>query len=90
MVKKESSKQGKNKTEDVIVFTTPVCPYCHKAKDFFKENGISYKEKDVASDKKAMEEMINASGEMGVPQIWVGNSIIVGYDKEQLKKALKL
>ena len=90
MVLKTSPKGKVPAKHTVKIFTTPQCPYCHKAKDFFRENGIMYEEKDVSSDQKAQDEMIKASGELGVPQIWIGDSILVGFDREQLKKALKL
>ncbi|MBI4451349.1 glutaredoxin family protein [Candidatus Woesearchaeota archaeon] len=74
----------------VTIYTTPTCPYCHQAKEFFKENKVAFKEVNVAADRKAAEDMIEKSGQMGVPVIDVGGQIIVGFDKAALKKALKL
>ena len=78
------------KKPKVIVYSTPTCPYCHSAKEFFKENKIDYKDIDVSKDQSAAQEMIEKSGQMGVPVIDINGTIIVGYDKEAIKKALKL
>mgnify|MGYP001609713067 CR=1 FL=1 len=77
-------------TKLVKIYTTKTCPYCHQAKEFFKANNIKYQEVDVGSDRKAAEDMIHKSGQMGVPVIDVDGTIIVGYNREALKKALKI
>ncbi|MBI4141295.1 glutaredoxin family protein [Candidatus Woesearchaeota archaeon] len=79
-----------NKKTTVIVYSTPTCPYCHAVKAFLKENKIKYKDIDVSKNKKAAEEMIEKSGQMGVPVIIVREQVIVGFDREAIKKALKL
>ena len=78
------------KKPKVIVYSTPTCPYCQASKEFLKENKIEYKEIDVSKDQAAAQEMIEKSGQMGVPVIDIDGTIIVGYDKEAIKKALKL
>ena len=79
------------KQPKVKVFSTPTCPYCHAAKEFLKEKKIKFTDVDVSKDKKAQEEMIEKSGQMGVPVIIIDNKeVIVGFDKEALKKALKI
>ena len=72
----------------VIVYSTPTCPYCVMAKDFLKANGIAYTEIDVSVDEKAADEMIEKSGQMGVPVIEANGQVIVGFNKPALKKAL--
>ncbi len=74
----------------VTVYSTPTCVWCGKAKEFLKENNIPFKEVNVAADQKAAEYMVEKSGQMGVPVIEVDGKMIVGYDKNALKKALKL
>ena len=74
----------------VIVYSTPNCPYCHMAKEFFTANNIKYQDINVASDHKAAQEMIKKSGQMGVPVIDIDGTIIVGFDKPAVKKALGL
>ncbi len=78
---------AKNK---VIVYSTPTCPYCHLAKDFLKENKIAFEDVDVSKNQDRAQEMIEKSGQMGVPVLDVNGTIIVGFDKDAIKKALKL
>ncbi len=79
-----------DKMPNVKIYTTPTCPWCQKTKEFFKENNVRYEEINVAADHKAAQEMIEKSGQMGVPVVEVDGQIIVGFDKNALKKALKI
>lgn len=72
----------------VKIFTTPTCAYCKMAKEFFKQNNITCEEKDVVTDVQARDEMINKSGQMGVPVIFVGDDVVVGFDKRRLSELL--
>lgn len=72
----------------VEIYSTPVCKYCHLAKDFFKNNNIAYTEYDVASDAAKRAEMVEKSGQLGVPVIDVGGDIVVGFDESTLKQLL--
>jgi len=72
----------------VKIFTTPSCPWCHKTKEWLKEHKIKYEEKNVQEDEKARNEMIEKSGQMGVPVVEIGDQIIVGFDEDTLGKAL--
>ncbi len=72
----------------VTIYSTPTCHFCHMAKDFFKEKGIAYTDYDVRSDLAKRQEMIQKSGQMGVPVIFVGDELIVGFDKERLASSL--
>ena len=74
----------------VKVYSTPSCPYCRLAKEFLKEKKVPFKDIDVSKDEKAAEEMIEKSGQMGVPVIDVDGKIIIGFDRETIKKALKI
>jgi glutaredoxin-like YruB-family protein len=74
----------------VAIYTTPVCVYCKKAKDFFKKNNVQYEEYNVMSDIARREEMITRSGQMGVPVIDIGGALIVGYDERRLKELLDI
>ncbi len=74
----------------VKIYTTPTCPWCKKTKEFFKENNIEYEEINVSGNPEAQKEMIDKSGQMAVPVIDIDGTIIVGYDVEKLKQALKL
>lgn len=74
----------------VTVYSTPSCPWCHKVKDFLKENKIEFEDKDVSSDDKAREAMIEKSGQMGVPVLDIDGTVIVGFDIEKIKSALSI
>ncbi|HLC85990.1 MAG TPA: glutaredoxin family protein [Candidatus Nanoarchaeia archaeon] len=81
-------KQKKSEKLNVKIYSTPMCPYCKMTKEFLKENKIKYKEIDVSANEKAAQEMIKKSGQMGVPVTEINGKIIVGFDKQALKKAL--
>lgn len=72
----------------VTIYSTPTCTYCHAAKDFFTQNGVEYTELDVAADLAARSDMVSKSGQMGVPVIDIGGTIVVGFDEERIKAAL--
>jgi len=72
----------------VTIYSTPTCPFCIRAKQFLKDNGISFKDIDVSSDQAKTQEMIEKSGQMGVPVIDIDGELIVGFDKEKIKEAL--
>lgn len=72
----------------VKVYSTKTCPYCHRAKEYLTQKGIPYEDIDVSASKEAAEEMVNLSGQMGVPVIVVDNEIIVGFDKDKLEQSL--
>ena len=73
----------------VKIYTTTWCPWCKTAKEFFKENKIKFTELNVENQEYA-KEMVEKSGQTGVPVIDVDGRIIVGFDKEKLKKVLRL
>lgn len=72
----------------VIVYSTPTCPYCHMAKDFFTEHKIEFTDLNVAEDEKAREEMIDKTKQMGVPVIDIDGEIIIGFDKPKISQLL--
>jgi glutaredoxin-like YruB-family protein len=74
----------------VTIYSTPVCHFCQAAKEFFKENDVEYTEFDVASDAEKREEMIEMTGQMGVPVIRIGDDVVIGFDEEKVKELLKM
>jgi len=74
----------------VKVYSTQTCVWCEKAKEFFISNGVKFTDIDVGSNRKAAEEMIKKSHQMGIPVIDIGGKIIVGYDEKAFKTALKM
>ena len=80
--------------KEVKVYSTEMCPWCVKAKEFLKAHKVKFKALDITEDEKAREEMIEKSGQMGVPVIIVKEEekeeVIVGFDEGRLKKVLGL
>ncbi len=74
----------------VTIYSTPTCHFCHMAKDYFTENKVAFTDYDVAHDLGKRQEMIQKSGQMGVPVILIGDEIVVGFDKEKLASSLGL
>lgn len=74
----------------VVIYTTPECVYCKMTKEFFRQNNISYEEKDVSVDDETREEMAAKSGQLGVPVIDIDGKIVVGFDESAIKELLKL
>jgi len=74
--------------KNVKVYSTSTCPYCIRAKQFLKDNNVAFQDVDVANDQAAAEEMVQKSGQMGVPVLDVDGEIIVGFDKERIKSTL--
>ena len=79
--------------KQITVYTTPTCGFCAMAKRFFKEHAVAYTEKDVSRDMQTAQEMIDKSGQMGVPVTVVTNedgaeTIIVGFDRPRLSAVL--
>lgn len=74
----------------LTIYTTPTCVYCKMTKEFFNQNNVSYEEKDVSIDNKARDEMVEKSGQLGVPVIDIDGQIIVGFDKEKLSELLSI
>ncbi len=66
----------------IKIYSTPTCHFCNMAKDYFKTHGIAYEEFNVASDTDKRKEMVEKSGQLGVPVIDVDGKIMVGFDEE--------
>jgi glutaredoxin-like YruB-family protein len=79
----------KKQTEKkVTIYSTPTCHYCNMAKDFFNEHGIKYEVFDVSTDLAKRHEMVEKSGQLGVPVITIGDEIIVGFDRALISHLL--
>ncbi|MFH1426822.1 MAG: glutaredoxin family protein [Candidatus Kerfeldbacteria bacterium] len=80
----------------VTIYSTPTCPYCKMAKDYFKENKVEYEDVDVAADQDRAQEMIEKSGQMGVPVIVIPGDmaaskkeeVVIGFDRDKLEELL--
>lgn len=76
------------KSNKVIVYSTPTCPYCIYAKDYFNENNVPFTDIDVTKDRTKAQEMIMKSGQMGVPVVEVNGKVIVGFQPEVFESLL--
>jgi len=74
--------------KNVVIYSTPSCVYCNAAKAFFKEKGIAYTEHNVAQDAEKRKEMVEKSGQMGVPVIFVDTEMVVGFNQPKIKQLL--
>jgi len=74
----------------VKIYSTPACPFCMMSKKFLKENNIDFEDVDVSTDQAKAQEMVQKSGQMAVPVLDIDGEIIVGFDKEKIRKALGL
>ena len=72
----------------VTVYTTPTCGFCHQVKSYLARKGVPYAEKDVSRDRSAADEMVQRSGQMGVPVIEVDGQIVVGFNMQALEQLL--
>lgn len=72
------------------MYSTQMCPYCFTLKEWLKEKGIEFQDINVAEDQNAAKEMVEKSGQMGVPVVDIDGKIIIGFNKEEISKILKL
>ncbi len=75
-------------TKNVVIYSTPTCHFCHMAKEFFAANGIKYTDYDVLSDIEKRQEMVQKSGQLGVPVILIGDNVTVGFDEPKIRELL--
>lgn len=76
--------------KNVKVYSTPTCPYCTRAKQFLKDKNIEFENIDVSADQQKAQEMVDKTGQMGVPVVDIDGKIIVGFDKDAISKELGL
>ena len=75
---------------EVIIYSTPNCPWCARTKQYLKEHNIPFIDYDVSANREKAEEMIQKSGQMGVPVVDIDGVIIVGFDKPRIDLMLDL
>lgn len=68
----------------VIVYSTPTCPFCIRAKKFLKDNNVDFEDIDVSSNEEKVDEMVKKSGQMGVPVVDIDGAVIVGFDRDRI------
>jgi glutaredoxin-like YruB-family protein len=75
-------------SHSVTVFSTQSCPWCFRAKEYLKSHNIEFKDINVGADQKAAVAMISKSGQMGVPQLWIDDEVVVGFDQRRINQLL--
>lgn len=86
----ERRQRKPKKQPRVLMFSTPSCSFCVKAKRYFRQKGVRFRDIDVSRDQAAARDMQRRSGQMGVPVIDIGGHIIVGFDKPKIDQLLDL
>lgn len=81
---------AKNKQPKVLLFTTPTCSWCRRAKVYFRDRNVKFKEIDVSRDPAAARDLVRWTGQMGVPVIRIGSQFVVGFDQPKIEKLLGL
>lgn len=76
--------------KEVTIYSTPTCHFCKSAKEFLTEKGVAFTDHNVAEDAEKRQEMLDKTGQMGVPVITVGDEIMVGFDQNKLSELLGL
>ena len=74
----------------ITVYSTPTCPYCIQLKEWLEKHEVEFEDIDVSADREKAEEMVKKSGQMGVPVIELDKELIIGFDREQISKVLKI
>ncbi|MEF3694715.1 MAG: glutaredoxin domain-containing protein [Candidatus Cloacimonadota bacterium] len=74
----------------IIVFSTPTCSWCKKLKDYLRQNGFTYRDVDVSKDDTGLRDMIRKTGQQGVPQLWIDNQPVVGFDRSKIDRLLDI
>ncbi len=80
----------KDEKKKVEIFSTPSCHFCHMAKEWLTEKGIPYVDYNVGEDKEKRKEMVEMTGQLGVPVIRIGDDVMVGFNQEQMAKLLEV
>ena len=72
----------------IVIYSTATWPHCHRAKEYLTQKGIDFTDYDVGNDREKAKEMIQKTGQMGVPVILVDDNIIIGFNQAKLDEAL--
>lgn len=83
--KKSTSTGG---THRVIVFSSPTCAWCNRAKMYLRGRGVAFRDVDVSRDPAAARDLVRRTGQMGVPVIEIDGRSIVGFDQALIDSAL--
>ena len=74
--------------QTVTIYSTPTCHFCQMAKEFFTEKNVAFTNYDVSVDAAKRQEMIQMTGQLGVPVIRIGDDIVIGFNREKIAQKL--
>lgn len=74
--------------KEIKIYSTPICPYCRSLKSYLSQRDISYTDYDVSIDENARKEMVDLTGQMGVPVVLIDNEVVIGFDKDRINELL--
>ena len=74
----------------IKVYSAPSCPYCTMVKQFLKESNIAFEDIDVSVNQQAAQEMVDKTGQMGIPVVDIDGEIVIGFDQDKIKGLLDL
>jgi glutaredoxin-like YruB-family protein len=72
----------------IVVFSTPSCSFCVRAKDYLRTKGFRFSDVDVSKDSAALRDMESRSGQTGVPVILIGSQVVKGFDVAKINRLL--
>lgn len=75
-------------TNKATVYVTSTCPYCTMMTNYLQEQGIPFEEVNVQIDQAAGQKLVEATGQMGVPQTNLNGQWIIGFDPTSVQNAL--
>jgi glutaredoxin-like YruB-family protein len=75
-------------SKPVVIYSTPTCHFCHMVKDYLSEKNIPFTDYNVATDLEKRQEMVQKSGQMGVPVIFIGDEMVIGFNQEKIDSLL--
>ncbi len=76
------------KAKKIVIYSTPKCPICKRARAYLDKKGVAYEDIDVSADEEAAHEMIHRSGQMSMPVIFVGNRMMLGFNQKKMDEML--
>ncbi|MBD3274484.1 MAG: glutaredoxin [Candidatus Marinimicrobia bacterium] len=85
-----SGSNGNGQSQRVTVYTTQTCPYCDSVKRYLSSKNVSYSEIDISADEAAAQELVQRTGQQGVPQTEIDGKFVIGYDTNELDRLLNL
>lgn len=72
----------------IKIYTTPVCAYCKMAKEYFKSKDLKYEEVSLVANSEAQQLVISKTGMVAAPIIEINGRFVVGFNREEINKAL--